>query len=174
MERLDANIADPAYRGELQSSLEQLAAFKFALDESSSVAATDSRGSIRYVNDRFCEISQYARVELIGRDHRIINSGFHGEAFMSELWNTIRSGGVWRGEIRNRAKDGSFYGANTTIMPFFGRNGSRRESPTRGSDSTSECLQAASAANAWPLWRTRFWRLSIIGSRKTFRSPGRG
>lgn len=120
---LDAGVADAAYREELRRSLQQLADVKFALDESAIVAITDRRGKIRYVNDKFCEISGYTRHELIGQDHRLVNSGYHGKAFMTELWSTITAGKVWRGEIKNRSKNGREYWVDTTIVPFVDGDG---------------------------------------------------
>ena len=123
-----AGIAEditPLKQAELERErlLQELAAFKLALDASAIVVITDAQGIMTYVNDRFLAVSGYSREELIGKTHRLVKSGHHPASFFKDLWDTILAGQIWRGEICNRAKDGRLYWVDSTIVPFLDRAG---------------------------------------------------
>lgn len=114
---------DDLLQNKLDSTLKALSDYKYALDKSSIIAITNQKGIIEHVNENFCTISGYSKEELLGNDHRIINSGYHDKAFIKNLWTTIAQGRIWKGEIRNRAKGGTFYWVDTTIIPFLNDEG---------------------------------------------------
>ena len=103
----------------LEKSLKDLQDYKFSLDQSAIIAFTDKKGVITHTNANFCKISGFSSEELIGQTHKLINSGYHPKEFFVDLWQTITSGKVFRAEIKNKAKDGSYYWVDSTIVPFL-------------------------------------------------------
>jgi len=141
---------------QLVQAMENLRDIEKALDESSIVAITDRAGVITYVNEKFCEISKYEKHELLGKTHRVINSGYHPKDFFHKMWSTIKRGEVWRGEVKNRAKDGTEYWMNTTIVPFLDDDGNPRQFISIRSDITDRVqAEEALAERTEQLARTR-------------------
>ncbi len=124
LEILDATMNElPDIYETVREAIHQLRDINFALDRSLIVAVTDVRGNITFANQTFCDISQYSLAELLGQNHRIVNSGYHSKGFFREMWRTIGQGQVWRGEMKNRAKDGTFYWMDTVIVPSLNHQG---------------------------------------------------
>lgn len=111
----------------LEKRYNQNQMYREALDSYSIVSITDARGIISYANQRFCEISGYEQSELIGQPHAIINSAYHSKSFWRSFWRTIAKGQIWKGEIKNKAKNGQHYWVETTVVPFMGENGNVKE-----------------------------------------------
>lgn len=96
---------------------------QFAVDQHAIVAVTDINGTITFVNEKFCKLSKYSEKELLGKNHRIVNSRYHSNFFFQDLYKTIYSGQIWKGEIKNKSKDGNYYWVDTTIVPLMDENG---------------------------------------------------
>jgi len=110
-------------RNRKETTFKELTAHLEALGEHAITATTDTAGTIIYANSKFSEVSGYSNAELIGQNHRILNSGYHPKSFFTEMYKTVATGKTWRGEIRNRAKDGALYWVDTTISPLKDHSG---------------------------------------------------
>ncbi|MBP7141482.1 MAG: response regulator [Opitutaceae bacterium] len=121
--RIEAEQALAKANVDLDAARRRANQIRKAIDEHAAVAITDHDGNITEINEAFCRASGYTREELIGQNHRILNSGYHSTEFFAELWRTISGGQTWRGQIRNRRKDGAYYWDNSTIVPFHDGQG---------------------------------------------------
>lgn len=113
----------PSARKHYNEVLQTFRAYQAAVNEVAIVSITDLKGDIIYVNKMFTEVSKYSEEELLGRNHRLINSGYHKKEFFMSMWQNIGAGRSWRGEIKNKAKDGSYYWVDTVITPIADRKG---------------------------------------------------
>jgi PAS domain S-box-containing protein len=116
-------ISNVALRIKSEFNKDLLKHQQFAMDQHAIISISDTEGFITYVNDKFCEINKFSREELLGRNHRIINSGKHTPAFFKNMWDTIGNGEVWHGDTINKAKDGSLYWVDSTMVPFLDKDG---------------------------------------------------
>jgi PAS domain S-box-containing protein len=142
--------------------MQELTSFKIGLDQAALVAITDVKGVITYVNDQFCEVSGYSRAELMGKTHRLIKSSHHPPDFFQDLWQTISQGQVWRGEICNRAKNGSLYWVDSTIVPFTDSQGRAQHYLAVRVDITARKLAEAALKSSENRFR-RVFDANIVG-----------
>lgn len=120
---IEGYIADTTEMEEKRTISNELLLYRKAIDVNTISSITDKNGTIIYANRKFCEVSKYNENELLGSNHRIVNSGLHSPEFFRGMWKTINSGNVWQGEIRNKAKDGSYYWVDTSIIPIRDNEG---------------------------------------------------
>lgn len=132
----------------IEEKAKEINDIKSALDEAAIVAITDQKGVFSYVNENFCAVSKYSKEELIGQDQQIISTGYHTIEFRRDVFGTIANGNIWKGEVMNRAKDGSFYWENTTIVPFLNEKGKPYQYIAISTDITQEKLAKENLNNA--------------------------
>jgi PAS domain S-box-containing protein len=176
--------AEQALKESLSASkqaLKELADQQYAMDQHAIVGITDTEGRITYANDKFCAISKYSRAELLDHNHRIVNSGYHSKEFFAGMYETISRGMVWTGELRNRAKDGTFYWVDATIVPFLGSDGRPRQYVSIHNDITehktmeealrrSEALFHAISHNVEDLMQVCDMNLNWLHTSESFRT----
>lgn len=142
-------------QGELLSAkMQELEYQKAALDRHAIVSIADVRGNITYANDLFCEVSGYAADELLGQNHRILKSDEQDPLFFKDLWQTISSGEIWHGEIKNRSKNGAYYWVETTIVPFKNANGKPYQYVSIRTDVTELVVTARELSSQQQLFET--------------------
>lgn len=139
-----------------------------ALNRSAIVAFTDMRGKIREVNDKFCEVSGYSREELIGKDHRILSSGTHPKSFFAQLWNTIKDGRTWTGDIENRTKSGEHYNVRTVIAPLINLDGEIEQFLSIRFDVTQEKALERQLEEAQRIAQIGSWRYDLQTEKRTW------
>ncbi len=129
-----------AQREQLELALAEVSNQQHALNEHAIVSITDVRGDITYVNDKFIKISGYSAQELLGHNHRMVQSGYHDKEFFRDLWHTVANGRVWHGQVKNRARDGSFYWVEATVVPFMNQAGKPYQYVSMRTDITAQKL----------------------------------
>ncbi|MCE9652474.1 MAG: PAS domain-containing protein [Nitrosarchaeum sp.] len=107
----------------INSKIKNLENIQYALDQTSILVITNTNGDITYVNEKFCKISKYSETEILGKNHRILKSNFHSKEFYENMWKSITNGKIWHGEIKNKAKDGTYFWQKITIIPIFESDG---------------------------------------------------